>query len=158
MADKTDSGMTERDILLFAMDMEREACAHYEKVAQMVDDPKARGLLIGLSSEERGHELKLKFMMEKIEADDFAAIKESPPTFHTPQQIDEKTPITHDSTVAQIILHAMEREKLAIEVYETFANLVSAGAFKELFGRLANEERGHLDEFEDLYYHELENK
>jgi rubrerythrin len=51
-----------------------------------------------------------------------------------------------------VLQYAMGREHLAMEQYRSLSEAAEAGALKELFGFLANEETKHKAELEKVYY------
>lgn len=154
---KLEGNLTERDILEFAMDLEKESGEYYRSAAEMVTDPKARGLLLGLADEELEHERMFKNL-----ADSVTSGKPLPKQFPAGQaqvDIDQigNTKLEASSSVEDVVRVAIEREKGLIHLYQIFSPLLSAGAFRDLCEFLVVEEQKHLYALEELYYQEQKN-
>ncbi len=144
------NNITERNILDFATDIEKKSAEFYLKTAETTRDPQARELLLDLAEEERIHENKLKFLMVKLETEKPLAMELDPAAIESLKKLRTRVTLSEESTVEDVLQHAMEREKGAMEVYDVFSHLLGEGAFAELLGYLAGEERKHFRKFEEL--------
>jgi len=144
------NNITERDILDFAIDIETKAAEFYLKTSETTRDPQARELLLELAEEERIHENKLRFLTVKLETEKPLAVELAPPATESLKKIRTRVTLSEESTVEDVLQHAIKREQGAMEVYNVFRGLLGGGAFAELLGYLAGEEHKHFMKFEKL--------
>jgi len=146
--------VSEKDILEFAIDIERQAVKLYSAAAETTTDPKARGLLKGLAAEEVGHEKRLLDLLRKATEDSQLSTQPQPSTIQAYKDIVSGDPLPPNPTVEQIAKFGIEREKATMDLYLIFSHLLAAGAFSELLEKLAQEESRHVDRFEELISNE----
>ncbi len=146
--------MTELDILEFAMEIEQDAAKTYLDAAGTVINHKAKVLLMNLAQEELDHQQMLAGIADKVEAHDPLPKKFSRSPVQEVDDSIKNLKIGPDSTVEEIVLHAMGREKALLEIYEAFALFLRAGEFRDLCEFLADEERKHLADLDKLLQQE----
>jgi len=150
MDPKTEDNISEKDIIEFAIDIERQAVTPYSAAAETATDPKAKGLLQGLVAEEKGHESRLRHLLDSMTQTRQLTGQPEPSTYRAYKDLISTEPLPGAPTVDQITRFGIEREKATMELYQTFSHLLAAGAFSDLLEQLAQEERRHIARFEEL--------
>lgn len=150
MDEKLEGKVTERDILEFAINTEKEAAQHYLAAADSSTDEQVQALLIDMANEERGHEKKLMELMGKVEAQEPLVKPFEAESISENRDLFDNTTLSDDPSTEDVIRFGMAREKATMELYEVLSHLVSAGVFSKLLNHLVNEERGHMEKFEKL--------
>jgi rubrerythrin len=138
------------DILDFAINREQEAVDFYTEAAASVDKEWMKKVFLGFAKEEKGHKAKLqavqrgkKILMPDKEvqnlkiADYLAAVD-----------------VTPNMGYQQVLIVAMNREKMAFKLYSDLAEKVDEAEVRDLFRGLAQEEAKHKLRFE-LEYDEV---
>ncbi len=148
---------TLREILDTATKNEIEAYEFYSEAVNIVKDPSAKVLL----KEFADIELKHKNILENFdlnEVDEEHHTVKHPHDLHLSQYLVDKE-ITEESTIQEIMIHAMKREQSAYEFYNDMAKVVTSIEVKNLFEDLAAEELGHKGrietEYDDVIYKEF---
>lgn len=134
------------DIVRRAVDNEIAAENFYRKVAAVSRNATTRGILETLAREEAEHK---RFLEEFLEGKRAFPTRPVSPTyimekFGTPE-------FSPDMSPADAFLLAARKEKLAIEFYESWAELYPEGPERNLLEGLADIERGHKNHVEELF-------
>ncbi|MFP4026390.1 MAG: ferritin-like domain-containing protein [Candidatus Brocadiia bacterium] len=139
--------MDKKQILKAAIKKEVEAHDLYADMAERTDNPGARSLLEDLAEEEDGH----RQLLEGLSAEEIDK-------FTPPEKRDLKLtehlkskPLKENSSLQDVLVHAMEREKRAREFYETMAQSTDGKTWSTLFGKLAKMENTHKARLEEFY-------
>lgn len=148
---------TLREILDMAIQKETEAVDFYSQASKTVKDPSAKVLLEEFAKIEVKHKVKLEgFDLNEIHEGHHIVTK--PHDLHVDQYLVDKE-ITPDSSVQDIMVHAMKREQKAYEFYNDMITIVSSEEVKTLFEELAAEELDHKvrieTEYDDVIYKEF---
>ncbi len=148
---------TLKEILDTATKKETEAYEFYSEAVNIVKEPSAKVLL----KEFADIELKHKNILENFdlnEVDEEHHTIKHPHDLHLSQYLVDKE-ITEESTIQEIMIHAMKREQSAYEFYNDMAKVVTSIEVKNLFEDLAAEELDHKGrietEYDDVIYKEF---
>lgn len=149
--------ITLKEILDTATQSEADAYDFYTQALNVVKDPSAKELLKGFAAVELGHKNKLEnFDLSKVE-EQHHNLKEVQ-NLHLSDYLLDKD-VAQDSTIQDIMVHAMKREKKAYEFYDNMSKVVTSIEVKHLFEELAAEELGHKlkieTEYDDVIYKEF---
>ncbi len=139
--------ITVYDVIKLAIEKEKGAYKLYSGILDKINDPGAREMVSELAKEERLHvEILQKLDVEKIRA-------------HTPKKIEdlkiaeylEDRDITDTSSLQDVLVFAMKREKEAHEFYVRFAQEISDPDVKKVLEALAEQELKHKRDIEAFY-------
>ncbi len=146
---KTESVLEVIDI---AIQFELAASTFYRQLYHKVGKP-LRWLVKELAEEESQHAERLKALREHPDLQQELAQNLEraviDPRFSDAIQTPDLDELADDQAVLQ---YALSREQLAMEQYRLLAQESAAGAAKDLFQWLANEEVAHKGELEKRYY------
>ncbi len=135
------------ELLDFAIQGEQEAHDFYMDLADRVERPAMKKLLIQFAREEAGHKKKLEGIKKGSRsfpyADDVVDLKIAD------YLVDIEA--TGDLTYQEALILAMKREKAAFRLYTDLAGLTSDKDLKIVFQSLAQEEAKHKLRFELEY-------
>ena len=148
---------TLKGILDTATKKEIEAYEFYSLALKVVKDISAKELLKEFANIELKHRKILEnFDLDKID-EQHHTIKH-PHDLHISQYLID-TEITQDSTIQDVMVHAMKREQKAYEFYNDMAKIVTSVDVKNLFEELAAEELDHKvrieTDYDDVIYKEF---
>ena len=148
---------TLKEILDRATQNEVNAYAYYSQAVDIVKDPSAKVLLKEFADIELKHKIKLEnFDLSKID-EEHHKLKQ-PHDLHISEYLLDKE-IAPDSTIQEIMIHAMKKEQKSYEFYKDMAKVVSSIEVKNLFEELAAEELDHKGrietEYDDVIYKEF---
>jgi rubrerythrin len=148
---------TLKEILDKATQNEVNAYTFYSQAVDIVKDPSAKVLLKEFADIELKHKIKLEnFDLSKID-EEHHKLKQ-PHDLHISEYLLEKE-IAPDSTIQEIMIHAMKKEQKSYEFYNEMAKVVSCIEVKNLFEELAAEELDHKGrietEYDDVIYKEF---
>ena len=148
---------TLKGILDTATKKEIEAYEFYSLALKVVKDISAKELLKEFANIELKHRKILEnFDLDKID-EEHHTIKQ-PHDLHISQYLID-TEITQDSTIQDVMVHAMKREQKAYEFYNDMAKIVTSVDVKNLFEELAAEELDHKvrieTDYDDVIYKEF---
>ena len=135
----------------FAMRMEEEHCSYYEKLAAQARTYELKEIFTLLADSERTHQEHLALLKAGTDADKAGAAS-----------LDQAKNFIHelaDGPVSEAVLksdydgyrHAIQQEELSIRLYDKLAEQEPNPAASELLHRMAEEERHHLEEMENIY-------
>ncbi len=148
---------TLKEILDTATKKEIEAYEFYSEAVDIVKDPSAKVLLKEFADIELKHKILLE-NFDLIKVDEEHHNVKQPHDLHLSQYLVEKE-ITEESTIQEIMIHAMKREQSAYEFYNDMAKVVTSVEVKNLFEDLAAEELDHKGrietEYDDVIYKEF---
>lgn len=149
---------TLREIMDMAIRQEMDAYEFYLHAVDVVKDPAAKVLLKEFADIELKHKTQLEnFDLDKI-TDEHHTVHHPQHDFNLSQYLMDRE-ITQDSTVQDVMIHAMKREESAYKFYDDMSKVVSSIEVKNLFGELAAEELDHKvrieTEYDDVIYKEF---
>lgn len=146
-----------KEILDTAIQFETDAYEFYSKSVDVVTDPSAKKLLKEFASIELEHKEKLEaFDLDQVD-EEHHTVKETQDLQISQYLLDKE--VAPDSTVQDIMIHAMKREQKAYEFYNKMSKIVTCIDIKNLFEELAAEELEHKSkietEYDDVIYKEF---
>ncbi|MDR4504054.1 MAG: ferritin family protein [Candidatus Scalindua sp.] len=149
---------TLKDIIDTAIRNETDAYEFYLHAVDVVKDPAAKVLLKEFADIEWKHKIRLEnFNLDEI-ADEHHTVHHPQHDFNLSQYLMDKE-ITQDSTVQDVMIHAMKREESAYNFYNDMSKVVTSIDVKNLFEALAAEELSHKvrieTEYDDVIYKEF---
>ncbi len=139
--------LTINEILKWAIAQEDHSYKVYNGIIDKIEDPGAKAMLSQLAEEELGHK-------ESLERLDPSKLKDVHPQKIQDLKIAEylkDRALTEVSTLQDVLVFAMKREKEAHEFYTKLATAVSDSEVKDLLELLAKEELRHKRDVEALY-------
>lgn len=134
------------EILDFAIGREIEAIQLYKDLAVKVDKPEMRKVLIGFIREEQEHKIKL----EDVKAGGIVLSDEEMGSLDIADDI-EGGEVRPDMSYADILVFAMKKENVSVQLYTDLAKVVQDEELKDMFMWLAQEEAEHKLRFEMEY-------
>jgi len=140
--------MEPSEVLSLAIRKEIEARELYANVAERTDNPAARTLLCELAKEEANH----RRLLEGLSPEHVAAFK--PPRAGQDLKIAEyleATPLGPESSLQEVVTHAMKREEQARDFYQAMAAATENRQLRKLLERLATMETAHKVRLETFY-------
>lgn len=135
------------EILDFAIKNEVEAAALYTDLAERVDRPHVKKVLLGFAEEERGHKAKLE------------AVKTGRTMLGSQERVVDlkigdylvEAEVADNMSYQDVLILAMQKEKAAFKLYNDLAQAAPDPGIQELFLGLAQEEAKHKLRFEVEY-------
>jgi rubrerythrin len=136
-----------RDIIHFAIRLERASQAFYEQLLCQVDSPAVEHFFVEMVRQERIHEQKLQDILES--EDEILPTHEIPSeeiglyidAMDVPESMDYKSAVKV----------AMNKEKASQTLYSILAGTAGNEHYAELFGKLSEQEKAHKQFFETEY-------
>lgn len=149
--------VTLKEILDTATQSEADAYEFYTQALNVVKDPSAKEMLKEFADVELKHKVLLEnFDLSKID-EQHHNLKEAHDLRIGDYLLDKD--VAPESTIQDIMIHAMKREKKAYEFYDNMSKVVTSVEVKKLFEELAAEELGHKvkieTEYDDVIYKEF---
>ena len=138
-----------------AMDAEMEAHTYYSQSAHKAINPKGKDMFRQLAALELNHYNNLKALHDSLhEGNGWIAYDgtQLSDTTHAPESKDPSREEDFKDDVLSILSKAIEDEKKASAYYTTLANEITDPAGKELFTKLAAEEKVHTKILNDQWY------
>lgn len=130
------------ELMKIAIQIEVDSVNLYHRMQGMTENNEVIGLLQLLEKEEQEHERKLReFDLSEYEND----IIQFPPDFSNVLP----TEIAEDLSFENLVELAIEREQIAVRVYENCAEMLS-DKLKELLSGLARFEKRHEEKLKSL--------
>ncbi|MDR4498535.1 MAG: ferritin family protein [Candidatus Scalindua sp.] len=147
-----------KEILDTAIHNETEAYEFYSQAVDIAKDPAAKAALKEFAAIELKHKTRLEnFDLNEI-GNEHHTVHHTQHDFNLSQYLMDKE-ITPDSTIQDIMIHAMKREESAYKFYNDMAKVVTSVEVKNLFEELAEEELNHKvrieTEYDDVIYKEF---
>jgi rubrerythrin len=134
------------EILDFAIGREIEAIRLYLDLAGKVNKPEMRKALQGFAKEEQEHKIKL----EDAKAIGFVLKDEEVGSLGIAEDI-EGGEFRPDMSYADILIFAMKKENVSVQLYTDLAKMAQDEEMKDMFLLLAQEEAEHKLRFEMEY-------
>ncbi|MDK2975726.1 MAG: Rubrerythrin [Candidatus Marinimicrobia bacterium] len=133
------------EIIEFAIDQEKKAASRYERLANLVENPRTREMLLRMKAMEEEHREKL----ENLDIREFLNQTNDPILdLHLSDEKDIQSKLK-DLTTEDILLMAADFENDARELYLILADQAPVGsATRDLFLKLAEEETQHKYDIE----------
>jgi rubrerythrin len=148
---------TLREILDQAIQNEEDANQFYSQAVNTVKDPSAKELLNEFAEIELKHKTVLQNFDLSTVDEEHHTVKEAH-DYHIGDYLLDKE-ITPDSSIQDIMIHAMKREQKAYQFFKDMAKVVSSIEVRNLFEDLAAEELDHKGkietEYDDVIYKEF---
>jgi rubrerythrin len=151
-----EKGQSEIEAIKIAMDAEMKAHEKYAQAAQKLANPKGRDMFSQLAAFELSHYNNLKALFDSLTVDkgwtkyagtQFSETLECREGEASSVEVSE----TKDK-VLSILSKAIEGEKKACEYYTKLAEEITDPAGKEMFKKLAEEEKLHTKILNDQWY------
>ncbi len=146
-----------KEILDTATRFETDAHEFYSEAVDIVKDPSAKELLRDFARIELKHKEKLENFDLNMIADEHHSVKETHDLKISQYLMDKE--INPNSTVQDIMIHAMKREQRAYEFYDDMLKIVTGADVRKLFEELRAEELDHKEkietEYDDIVYKEF---
>ncbi|MFN3468031.1 MAG: ferritin family protein, partial [Candidatus Brocadiales bacterium] len=139
--------LTVEEVLKWAIEREDNAYKTYRSVLNKIEDPGARAMISQLADEELGH----KTALQKL---DPSRLRDVHPQKIQDLKIAEylkNRALTEVSSLQDVLVFAMKREKEAHEFYTRLAAAVSDPEVKNILELLAQEELRHKRDVEAFY-------
>ncbi len=140
------------DIFDFAIKMETDAEAYYQKLAEQTDIEGIRDIFLDLAADEKKHFEIFKSMKE---SSDIATMRDSEALTNAKNTFDklleEKPVVSHLQGNLDAYQHAMKIEAEAARVYEEALARETNPEVKKLLQRVIEEEQKHYNIIENLY-------
>ena len=134
------------EILDFAIGREIEAIQLYKDLAVKIDKPEMRKVLIDFIREEQEHKIKL----EDVKAGGIVLSDEEVGSLDIADDI-EGGEVRPDMSYADILVFAMKKENVSVQLYTDLAKVVQDEELKDMFMWLVQEEAEHKLRFEMEY-------
>ncbi len=138
-----------------AMDAEMEAHAYYSQSAQKATNPKGKDMFKQLAALELNHYNNLKALHDSLQEGNGWIAYDASQNSDTTQSAEGAHPSREEALkddVLSILSKAIEDEKKASAYYTKLANETTDPAGKELFTKLAEEEKVHTKILNDQWY------
>ncbi|MBN2243291.1 MAG: ferritin family protein [Acidobacteria bacterium] len=135
------------DILVYAIEREKESVAFYKDIAQKAAFSGARETLEGFAREEKKHQVMLEdFDKKKITDYDFKWIPNL-------KRSDYLVDMEYEESMAypELLRLAMKREEKSLKLYSDLRENADGKEIQDLFQFLAQEEAGHKLKLETIY-------
>ncbi len=137
---------TIRDVLSFAVSLERISQDYYRQLVKQVADEGVKEFLADMAAQEAMHEQHLRGLIEdgdsvlatKVPPEEIAAYVE---TLHIPAELDYK----------KAVKLARDKENASRMLYTILAGLTTDDQLKQMLLQLADQEREHKEFFEKEY-------
>lgn len=135
------------DIIVFAIEREKEAADGYGRMAGLARLPGLREFLLFLRQEEEAHRRLLEELTEE-ELD--GLVPAFVPDLRLIDYLAEEKP-ADEMSLQELLIFAAQKEKKAAELYETLARMAKASGHHRVFEFLAGQERAHKLKIEAEY-------
>ncbi len=140
------------DFIKFAIGEEKAAGETYTKYSEIVESASTKELLKSMAAMERGHEAKLKKILEKGEGTEGPSLSKPGTVIDMSISDYMVTPgITEDSDVQDVFIFSMKAEEKAYNLYSKLAAMDLEPETKSLLESLAAEEKKHKLDLESEY-------
>ncbi len=134
----------------FAMKMEQDGKAFYEKMAQKCGNPGLRTIFTRLAADEQKHyEIFQALQTETPRMEDTTVLQEAQNIFGELLAGKVSVPPLEDDLEGY--LYAMKLEADSVDLYEEAAKKESNPAVREILMRIAAEEQKHFNILENIY-------
>ncbi len=137
-----------RAVFLFALSKEEEAAAFYQDLANKASTAHMREVFLDLAAQERGHQNKIRHILEKEAEDAFAP---GPVMNLLVSDYLEVVAPEPEMSFQDALIVAMKREQLAVKLYTDVAAASANPKVKEALSTMAREESTHKHKLEEEY-------
>ena len=135
------------EVINFAIGREIEAAESYGRMADLAGTPGLRELLQFLRGEEESH----RRLLEGLTAAQIERLEPSfVPDMHLLDPLGEER-LAADMTLQDLLIFAAQKEKQAVDLYDSMAQTAEAAGLREIFLFLAGQEREHKLKLEAEY-------
>ena len=135
----------------FAMRMEEESRAYYEKLAEATDSKELQNIFRLLADSEREHHEHLTVLKTATDPKRAQSVILERAKDHINKLIDSFDPADVLRNDHDGFRHALKQEEISIGLYEKLADQEPNEDAADLMRRLADEERHHLKMMENIY-------
>ncbi len=135
------------DIIVFAIEREKEAADGYGRMADLARTPGLREFLLFLRQEEESHRRLLEGLT-KEELDGLAPA--FVPDLRLIDYLAEEN-LADEMSLQELLIFAAQKERKAAELYDTLARMAEASSHHRVFEFLAGQERAHKLKIEAEY-------
>jgi rubrerythrin len=141
--------LTIHDALDMAIKEEIKAYALYSNLSKKVENPGTKSMLTELADQEKGHQK----LLEGITGDEVQnRLGQNIPSESSDiTNFMVGTILKEDATPREAIVYAIKAEQKAFDFYTALGDNLTDPSLKELFAKLASEEKGHKIKLEDEY-------
>ncbi len=133
-----------------AIEMETNSFQVYKEAYLRSKDRRAKDLLRDLALDELRH----KYTLEKAFFEETAALHEAGykqgPSMKFDLLLEEK-PLSEQPDEQDVFIYSIHEEKRAVDFYKNMSQQCAGAPMEQMFGRLAEDEEGHLTRLEELY-------
>jgi len=143
------TGVTAKEILAQAIEMEHRGREFYVQAAKIVSMPGAKALLEELGQDEVEHEALFRDLQTREDYESLAK-GEMPPDLRLADYL-VSAPIGPESTPQDVLIHAIRFEQNAIDLYSAWAMLYKGTDLEPIIDGLIAEERRHKARLEAVY-------
>ena len=141
--------LTIHDALEMAIKKEIAAYTLYSNLSNRVKSQGTKNMLIELAEQEKGHKILLEGV---IKGEGQSQLGQNIPSGSSGiVSFMIETKINDDATPPEVMTYAIKAEEKAFTFYNTLSNELSDPSLKDLFAKLASEEKGHKIRLEDEY-------
>lgn len=140
---------TIQDIVVLALDKEKEAVQFYTEASEIVRNPGTKAMLKELAAEEQKHVAMLTDIKSGKTLESIGA-QRLPPTMDLSKYLVSE-PISTHSTPQDIMIVAIKREDRAIAFYSSQIPVVKGTDLQLVFEHLLQWEQAHKERLESEY-------
>lgn len=151
-----------KQVLLLVWSMEEGSRRFYEKMSDAADNSDARALFLKLSQAEASHQRLITDLFHKISglAPDSASpfysrfLTDDPlkNKMENLMNVDEVLEWAQTHPLTEILEFCIRMEAKIYDIYSRLMSVCQDPGFCEIYSRLADEEKAHLDHFSELVY------
>jgi desulfoferrodoxin-like iron-binding protein len=140
-----------QDIIRFAVQREEEAARNYGEMIRRTRSESGRKLLFELQEDEKRHkDILLGLSRKRVEASGAGDVQDLKISDYLAE-----TPLRPDMSFQDLLIHAAQKEKQAVDLYTDLALRATAEDQKKLFQFLAKQELSHKLRLELEYEREV---
>lgn len=140
-------GITVKDVIEWAIEREENAYKLYSGILDKINDPGAKAMISQLAKEELSH----KESLEKLSVKKLKNLKAQKIQDLKIAEYLKDRAITEASTLQDVLIFAMKREKEAYDFYTRFAEEIGNPDVKDILEALAQQELRHKRDIEAFY-------
>lgn len=141
--------LTIRDALKMAIKEEIKAYTLYFNLSKRVKSLGTKNMLIELAEQEKGHQKLLEGVTQGEAQSQLGQNIPSESSGISNFMIETK--LKDDATPQEVMVYAIKAEVKAFDFYTALNTDISDPSLKDLFAKLASEEKGHKIKLEDEY-------
>ncbi len=141
--------LTIHDALEMAIKREIAAYTLYSNLSERVKSPGTKNMLVELAEQEKGHRVLLEGV---IKGETQSTLGQNIPSDSSGiSNFMIETKLKDDATPQEVMAYAIKSEVKAFDFYTALSTDLSDPSLKDLFAKLASEEKGHKIKLEDEY-------